>query len=202
MRRFAILLSLAAAGCSDDPLPIEELFDGNVIIGDARPLDARPRDAEAGSEETGTDLEPEDVFDPDAGDAGPGDGDTGADASDAGPICGAPAVATISATSAAQRADLDGLRVDLTGTATLTALRCTGISCPPDMPCCNTCTASIAVDGLVELLPGPCFERAGCEGDECSQVCAPPILDVPQTFRGVLHHRPSRPALTLERVLP
>jgi hypothetical protein len=191
-----IALLLGAIACDEDAPDPNDVFDGNVLIGDARALDATSRDAEPAPDrellpEAGLDARP---------DATP---DAALDAAlDAGFPCEGEPAETLTATEARARAPaLDGLRVDVTGTATVGALACTERTCPPEMPCCNTCTGTISVEGQVILLPSVCMPRVGCAGDQCDQVCSP-VLGLAQTFRGVLRDRQQGPVLELERVLP
>lgn len=209
---FALLcsftLSSACGGCEDPP-PIDETFDGNVVIGDATPppdgtgFDSGEED-EAGVEDSG-----------DAGDTGDsgsiGDDAESADGADDGGLADAgldcvPEIArTISATTAVAEAEtLDQLFVEITGTATAAALVCT--ACADAGPCSCTCTAPVAIDGLVVLEESPCFASPGCSGNECTQVCRPPVLGAQQRFRGRLNVRNSGPeksvALELFSVSP
>lgn len=203
----AALALLPACGSCDDPIPPDTDFDGNVIIGDASPApDADPPDAMDATEAGEAGI--------DDGGEGDGGGDaeagTGGDAGDAEPgdggvDCAPQAVRTISATTAIAEADL--LRdqfVEITGTATVAALACT--ACADSGSCTCTCTATAAIDGLVALARSECFGSPGCSGNECTQVCRPPILGVEQRFLGRLNVRSSGPeksvALELYSVSP
>lgn len=178
----AVVTLLAATwGCGGEGTPTDP-FDGSFIAGDAEPVDAAP-DPDGGPRDAGIE---------DSGaprDAAPADADpTDAEPPDAGPDpCLAPPVAEVSAAEArAMAGGLAGQVIDLTGTATAAALECTDLACPPEDPCCNTCIAAVLVDG-VRLAGGPCFDPAPlCAGSECAQTCRPPILGIPQVFRGVL----------------
>jgi hypothetical protein len=172
-----------------------------VVIGDATPPPDATRDAEPDATETSTDT--------DGGDAGERDGelpDAEVDGGiDAGVDCAPEVAEVISATTAvAEAARLANMFVEITGTATVAALACTG--CADAGSCTCTCTATAAIDGLVALARSECFDSPGCAGNECTQVCRPPILGVEQRFRGRLNVRNSGPeksvALELFSVTP
>ncbi len=179
-----LLGALVVSGCDCGGGPPDDTFDGNVIVGDGSIPDS-PTDAEADATSSG-----------DVGDSGRVDSSTdgGADARDAAPDagdrCSEPAVAVLTATEAVdQISTWAGMIVEITGTATRTALDCTDRTCPQDMPCCNTCTATVTVGGRVSLLGGECFTPPPeCSGSECAQVCRP-LLGLPQRFRGTLRDR-------------
>lgn len=194
-----LTLGMLLAACADDPIdPPDDFLDGNVVVGDARWPDATPRDTGATDALDGGGLDADARGDP--ADTGGLDADG---ATDAGSRCEQTPEATLTASSAASEAGMfDGRVVDIVGTATVAALTCTEIACPPEMPCCNRCVAGVQIDALVTLATSTCTARVGCEGDECAQVCTPPILGFPQTFRGVLRDAPGGPTLELERVLP
>jgi hypothetical protein len=189
----AAVLFFAAAGCGgcDDPPPPDDNFDGNVIVGDATPPPDASRDAEpaeAGVDEDGGDAAVLDATE-DAGDAEPGDAmeDAG---EDAGINCSEPAVRTLTASTAVAEADvLRDMIVEITGTATIAALGCTG--CADAGACTCTCTATVAIGGLVPLVSSACFANPGCSGNDCTQVCRPPVLGAEQSFRGRLNVRNS-----------
>jgi hypothetical protein len=179
--RVAILsLLLASVRCDcGDPAPPDDTFDGNVIIGDGGAGDAAP----------GADA----MGDGSAGDASDGDGSAGdglagdtAEADAADPCAEAP-IATLSATAAvAEIGTYDGRVVAVEGRLEPGPLSCTEIACPQDMPCCNTCTASVTVAGLVRLAESPCSPPPGCRGSECGQVCSPAVLPTPRRCVGRL----------------
>lgn len=202
----AVLALLPGCGSCEDPIPPDESFDGNVIIGDASPPpDADPVDAADAAEEDEAGID-------DAGDGGGGDAEAGTDAApgdavpaDSGIDCAPQAFRAISATTAIAEADLlQDQFVEITGTATVAALACTG--CADSGSCTCTCTATAAIDGLVALARSECFGSPGCSGNECTQVCRPPILGVEQRFLGRLNVRNSGPeksvALELYSVSP
>jgi hypothetical protein len=166
--------------CSSSTHPPPD-FDANVLVGDAMPIDLGPRpDARADAAEAGTD-------------AG-GSEDADAEPPDSGIDCMATPVLTLSATLAAARAStLAGMLVEVTGTATIGIETCTATVCSATMPCCNTCTAPIAIDGLLPLEPSAECDphRVGCAGNECTLSCSPPVAGVPQRFVGVLHQGPA-----------
>jgi hypothetical protein len=172
----AFLLVAAACDCGDE-MPPDDPFDGNVIVGDGTIPDAE-EDAEADAAEDA------------AIDAAADTGDATDVMPDSGDRCSEPAVATLTSSQAIdQIGALAGMIVEITGTATRTALGCTEMACPPDDPCCNTCTGSVAIDGAILLSGGSCFTPPpGCSGTNCpgTVTCRPPLLGVPQTFKGTL----------------
>jgi len=210
MRSLVLCLILGLAlgiggGCSGcgDEIPPDDTFDGNVIYGDATPApDLGAKDAELDAMTSSI---------ADAGDAMSMDGDAEVpdmmiDAGrDAEIDCSPNPVATVTATEAVARAaDLANLFIEVTGTATATPFACTG--CADAGACTCTCTATASIDGMVILARSECFDAPGCFGDECTQVCRPPILGVEQHFRGRLNVRNSGPeksvALELFSVSP
>jgi hypothetical protein len=200
----AVLIAGAGCeGCSDPPI-IDDTFDGNVVIGDATPAPDATRDAapDADATETSTDTDGGDGGEVDPDGEVPDAADSGIDA---GIDCTPEVAETISATTAVADAErLANLFVEITGTATATALACT--ACADAGSCTCTCTATAAIDGLVALARSECFDSPGCAGDECRQVCRPPILGTEQRFRGRLNVRNSGPeksvALELFSVSP
>jgi hypothetical protein len=189
----ALLLSASCGGC-DDPPPVDETFDGNVVIGDATPApDGSPEEDTGETELDGS----EDSGMPDAEEDGGGPLDLGVD--DAGIDCFPEISGTFSATTAfAEAAALDQQFLEITGTATVAQLTCT--ACADAGACSCACTATAAIDGLVLLEESPCFASPGCSGNECTQVCRPPVLGAEQRFRGRLNMRNSGPekSVTLE----
>ncbi|MCK6550537.1 hypothetical protein L6R52_32165 [Myxococcota bacterium] len=192
----ALLLSLlfaataASGACScDDAPPIDEGFDGNVVVGDATPpRDATPRDAiVADADALGADA-PADAADAEVDEAGTDAEAPDAEAPiDAGPDCAPSATATLGATTAIARADvLAGAVVDVTGTATIGALRCQGATCTDGGACCDVCAADVTIDGVLPLRASECFPSVGCAGSECTQLCRPAVLGIPRRFRGRL----------------
>lgn len=184
--RHSLLVGLVVAGCEcgEDPPP-DDVFDGNVIVGDG-PV------AKDGGRDSAVDA---DLLDG-ATDSGTPDGGTADAALDAGPqdggtICDEMPVATLSATAAAAELDTyEGMVVAVTGTATQGETICTEMACPPDSPCCNTCTATVSIQGVLPLRDSACFTPGpGCSGTECGQVCRPPIIGLPQRFVGRLVNR-------------
>jgi hypothetical protein len=167
--------------CSSSSSPPPD-FDANVLVGDATPIDFGPRaDAHL----------PEDGGSPDA-DSGTQDGD--ALPPDSGIDCQAAPVLTLSASAAAARASsLDGMMVEVTGTATVGLVACTATVCGASMPCCNSCSAPILLDRVLPLeANASCYpHRLGCFGNECTLSCSPPATGVAQRFTGVLHRGPS-----------
>ena len=204
----ALLVSFLLASCSDTPTP-GELDAANIVVGDASVLDVglRPDAAPAAdaialdATETSSDAAVASTdarVEPDAA-AGNRDAAVEPDAT-IPPECNGAAIATLTATDAlAQAAALDGMIVDIVGTATVGPTRCTRTACPPENPCCNRCSAGIDLEGGLLLTAGPCSGNVGCTGDECNLVCSPPLLGFPQTFRGTVR---SPDALELHRVLP
>jgi hypothetical protein len=183
----------ACGGCGDPPPPPDGDFDGNVIVGDAVPSpDAEP---DAGEEDADSgELDAADAAE-DGGDADAGE-DAG-DAADAEVDCDPPAVRAVTATVAvAEAALLQGMIIEIVGTATVTALACT--DCADAGACTCTCTATTSIEGLVALIPSECFDSPGCAGNECTQVCRPPVLGVEQSFRGRLNVRNSAPGTGVE----
>jgi hypothetical protein len=188
MRRLSLVLvplGLALGGCphngsGGDAAP--EDFGTNVIIGDARapvPADAEP-DAEAA--DGGLDAEPEAGAEAEA--------EAGLDALpvDTGPDCSGVPVATLTASAAVAMASRYAEMIVLvTGTASVGARHCTTAMCPPNSPCCNACKAAVSIDGRLPLAAGVCFDRVGCVGNECTLTCLPPVIGIPQSFRGILH---------------
>ena len=176
--RLSAALALIAGACEcGDVGPPDGNFDGNVIVGDGTIPDAEEDAAADAAEDASLDAGM-DV--PDTGDSMP----------DAGDRCLEPPVATLTAAEAIDQVDaLAGMIVEITGTATRTALDCTEIACSKEMPCCNTCTASVSIDGTIQLSGGECFTPPpGCSGTNCpgTVTCRPAVLGVPQTFRGTL----------------
>lgn len=186
-RHAAALAVLVLVGCqcgTDEPPPDDDL-DGNVVIGmgdpDGGPRDGGPprdagdlpRDGGGGTEDGG--------FDDDAGvdDAG---------TPDAGDRCLEPSETVLTSEEAVSDiATWDGHLVTVVGTATRTPYACTDLPCPKEDPCCNECTATILIDGLIEIADDACFGReTGCAGTECAQVCVPAVIGVDERFRGVL----------------
>ena len=167
--------SLVNLACADDPLPADAGSPDATFIGaDAQaPRDAGPRDVDAGGPvDAGIEMD---------------GGALDAELPDAQDPCLAPAVETLTASTATAAVPrLAGKVVALVGTATTTALECTDRACPPEDPCCNECTARIRV-GPVRLAASECFAVSpSCMGDECNQTCRPPLLGLEETFRGVL----------------
>jgi hypothetical protein len=161
-------------------------FDGNVVVGDATSGASADRALrEAGSRTDGEDR-----------DEGPGDQDGGAldgeigrdaDSGETDLACPTTATATLSAAEAIAQADaFDHRVVAVTGTSTATDTVCSHQPCADGGACCNTCSATVAIDGVLPLRGSACFPAPGCSGNECSQVCRPPIIGVRQTFRGEL----------------
>lgn len=210
-RALAPLLLLAcglssAPSCScEEPPPLDETFDGNVVVGDASPAPDATR-SDRGTAEAG----PEDAPGADASsdDGGPLV-DAAADASeedsstDAGPDCAPSASMTLTASAAVASAGaLDGTLVEVTGTATTSPLRCTGGPCADGGSCCRQCRATILVDGVLPLTESECFASAGCSGTECTQLCRPPLLGAPQRFLGRLRELQGSAVLELYSVSP
>jgi hypothetical protein len=182
-------LAIAATACEcGDPMPPDDTFDGNVIVGDGSSLPDAEADSgfDGGEPEAGQDAGEHDTGEPDA-------------TPDAGDRCVEPAVTVLTSSSAVAEVGMwAGMIVEITGTATQTGLSCTDRACPPDEPCCNTCTASVTIDGRVLLTGGECFTPPpGCSGNECAQTCRPLLLELPQTFRGELIDRGEGVALEL-----
>ena len=164
--RHAVLLGLAlgAAGCADDPIVAP---DASMLVGDALPI------PDADSADIG--------FAPDADVGFPDVGFI-----DGGTICDETPVATVTATAIADRAAiLDGQLVVITGELVANEPRCTDIACPPDNPCCNTCSATLRI-GPAMVTPSDCFAAAGCTGTTCAIVCRPPTIGLPGRYRGIL----------------
>lgn len=184
--RHSLLIGLLIAGCEcgEEPPP-DDTFDGNVIVGDGP---VRADAALDGGIDAGEQDATSDAGDPDGGRS---DAATDAGTSDAGSICDEAPVATLTATSvAAELATYEGMVIAVTGTATQTAIACTEMACPPGVPCCNTCTATVSIAGVVPLYGSSCFTRPpGCTGTECGQICHPPILGLEQRFVGRLVDR-------------
>lgn len=205
LRRAAALVLLLwpwAAGCSD-PIP-DPNSDGNVLISDAQ--------IDAGADSGVTDAGPDaaevglDAAEPDATlDAGPEDLGQEEDAGpDGGSLCDEVSTGTFTASVVLSQAPLlDGQVLEVVGTATTTAPVCSRRACPPESPCCNTCTAQVVLLGGPRLIGSACASfLPGCSGDECGLVCRPPVFGVPQTFRGRLVATASVVNLELHRVLP
>lgn len=199
MKRAALAALALLAACKSEPPapPPDDPFDGNVVVGDATAVDAAPL----------ADARPQDGATFDAADAGfldgtsadapgprDGAGDGDVEVLDTGTSCGAPAVATVTASAAVTRLrELEGMVVEIEGTLTETGRSCTELVCPADRPCCNTCTATVSIDGIVRLEQSACFPSApACTGDTCVLVCTPPIFGLPQRVRGVVMS-PARP---------
>jgi hypothetical protein len=185
---FAVLALLIVARCScDEDPPPDDSFDGNVVVGDAmlRDADRPPRDAELEDGEVDRDSGEDggDATRVDGSDAETSDGEV-----DAGPNCDVTPVRVLTATEAESlAAQLAGMIVEITGTATTTALSCTELSCEDAGACCNTCTATVTIDAVIPLVASECFAMPpGCTGNECAQVCRPQVLGVPQRFLGRL----------------
>jgi hypothetical protein len=168
-------------------------LDGNFVSGDATVIfddrafapDAASRDAEP---DAAADAEHEDAIDagPDAEPA-----DTAEAAPDALPVdsaCNeAPAVVVTTTEAIARSAMLEGMIIDLAGTATVGRESCTHDACGDGGSCCNACTATVSIDGVVPLVSSECIAfRSGCAGNECALACRPPVIGVPQRFRGRL----------------
>jgi hypothetical protein len=178
--RLSLALALLATACDcGEGMPPDDTFDGNVIVGDGSVPDVEV-DAETDSGALDSTISD-----------GPADAADAADAiPDSGDPCSEPAVAVLTATAAiAELSTWQDMIVEITGTATATGLSCTNRACPPENPCCNTCTATVAIDSVVPLIDGLCFSGAGCSGNECTQVCRPPLLGLPQRFTGTLRDR-------------
>ena len=198
-RNAAALAVLLLAGCqcgTETPPPDDDL-DGNVVIGMGDP-DGGPRDGGP----------PRDAGEArDAGrDGGTVTDDAGvedAGVEDAGDRCAEPSVELLTSEEAESRAPmLDGQIVTIVATATRTPYVCTMNPCSKKDPCCNTCEATILLDGLVELGADPCFgATAGCAGTNCAQVCVPALIGVEERFRGRLRDG-MPPRLELYEVLP
>jgi hypothetical protein len=194
--RLVLVLPLLLAGCTcgSTSTPPDDDLDGNVVVGmgdpDGGPRDAGPpRDAgDAGDERDGGDAPPGDGGIPDAG------------MEDAGDRCAEPSEMTMTSEEAiSQIARWDGMLVTVVGTATRTPYVCTDVPCPPEMPCCNTCEASLLIDGVIELDADPCFgAEAECAGTECAQVCTPALLGVEERFMGRLRDATNGDPIRLE----
>src|SRR5690606_10466558 len=132
-----VLVAMLAVACDGNPPPFDPTFDGNVIVGDASSMDSG----------TDADLTDTSTTTPDASVDGGVDDAADAGLEDAGDPCTVPATTTVSATEAVDRlAALAGTVIEVTGTATRTAFGCTDVVCPAEMPCCNTCTATVTID--------------------------------------------------------
>jgi hypothetical protein len=203
LRLLAFLALSLGPACACDEIPDPDP-DGNVLVSDARVdggADLGPVDlgldagADADLEDGGPDAAPDaDDFDGGDEDAGP----------DAGSVCDEEPVATFTATQAvAALSTHQGMIVEITGTATAAAINCGGRACPPEMPCCNTCVATVSVDQQVWLGPSACLSFApGCSGDECGLVCRPATLGIRQRFWGQLRDDNGQAVLELHQVLP
>jgi hypothetical protein len=204
--RLAVSLGFVlASGCTCGGAPMKPIdFDGNVIVGDASSAGELPDRGviEAGAIDVGTDSGTIDM----GGDANLPDG--GMDAAfDAGESpdngCTASSVAVLTATEAiANIGTYENRIVDITGTSTAVGIACTHPTCADGGACCGACTATVAIDRILSLAPSVCFSDPGCAGNECTQVCRPPVIGAPQTFRGQLVKRDGGVALELFLVTP
>ncbi len=189
--RLSVVLALVATACDcGEGPPPDDTFDGNIIVGDGTVSDG----AIDATEDASTDI------DASSGDSGGEDAIDASDATiDAGDRCSEPPVGVFTASAAVDQVGaLAGMIVEITGTATETGLSCSAMACPPEMPCCNTCTATITIEGVLPLVGGSCFSAPGCSGSECAQTCSPALLGLPQRFRGELLDRGGAgPALEL-----
>lgn len=174
-----------ACQCSQSPPPFD--LDGNVIVGDG----ASPNpgmDVPTSTVPTG-DASRVDAAGPGLDGGEPLEGGTLPDASPA-PDAGCDALATVvlTATGAVARAGaLGGVVVDVLGTSTVAASACVHHECVDAGLCCDVCTATLAIDRAVTLAGSACFSPPpGCAGNQCEQVCRPPVLGIRQRFRGLL----------------
>lgn len=178
------LVALASA-CSPQEGPVPGVFDsdGGVIIwrpGDGGELpDGGPNDA--GIEE---DLGADGGLD--LGSLDGGATEDGGTTVDMGlDPCLDPVELVTTASAAATVGSLLGRVVEVEGFLAAEAPICDGPACGPDDPCCQTCTAAVRLDGILDLQGGVCTPfSAGCRGTSCSLSCSPPLLDVPVAFRG------------------
>ncbi|MBI4817011.1 MAG: hypothetical protein HY791_12175 [Deltaproteobacteria bacterium] len=191
----ALVALLLSTGCPDDPSPLDRL-DGNVVVGDARPIDASDASDAGDSQADGPDggeLDADGLEHPDREQLD--DLDVGT--FDAGPTCGRPPELTLTALEALARApELSGHVVDVVGTATISV----DLVCSSSAAACQaTCRASVDVVPGLRLLPGPCAMEVGCQGTDCDLVCRP-LTGVARRFRGQLTSTGSA-GLYLEAVL-
>lgn len=187
---FASFVLFAWVACADDDgsdLP----FDGNFIVGDGAPADPP---ADAGPAELGprpdADAEGPDASSDDAEpDLDLGAGLADADAGD-DPCRVTPELTLTASAAVARAAELAGRVVEVRGRLEAGPTTCTERACSVEAPCCNTCTAPLAVDGLLEVGPSDCLEPVGCRGDECGLVCRPAPLGAVERFVGRLSGEP------------
>jgi hypothetical protein len=199
-----LLLTTAACKCGGSTPPPSD-FDGNFVSGDAFPIAAdRPlADAIAHDAALDAELDASEDAASDAADAADAElPDAGMDATPDS-ACSALPTASVNAMEAvAQSAQLAGMIVDVSGTATISAQSCTTQACADGGACCNTCSATIAIDGLVRLTGSECIAFSpGCSGNECARVCRPPLIGIGQHFRGRLDRRDGGVLLELFDVL-
>lgn len=116
--------------------------------------------------------------------------------------CEAAAEAVLTATAAAEASELFGAIVEVSGVATDADVICTSEPCPPDNPCCNTCSGRVVLDGELLLSDSECLTLApGCRGTTCTLVCSPPLLGLPERYRGRLTETIDGPELEVFEVL-
>lgn len=188
---------LTSCGGCEDRSPVDDTFDGNVLIGDASSSSDRgPNtlgDASAVGDASDAALRDEDGSIPRT-DAGRIDG------GDAGNACAPLPMHTLSAATAiARRAELVGFVIEIVGTVTSSGLvcdRCDGGACD------CACRAQLSIDDLLPLAPSECFDDPGCRGTTCTQVCRPPLLGAPQRFLGRLRAEKGDTVLELLSVSP
>ncbi|MBI2374470.1 MAG: hypothetical protein HYV07_10795 [Deltaproteobacteria bacterium] len=186
----AILALCALAACADPPVDLG--FDGNFVVGDARDRDDAISDlGDTLSAEAGLDVDAEssDAAPLDGADADSSDRDGGIEA------CEATATETLSVLAAIASAPrLDGLVVDVVGTATISS-RATCV--PSATPCKDVCVAPLELSPLLPLESSACFAEIACEGSACGAVCRP-LVGIELRFRGTLRARTGTPSAALE----
>jgi hypothetical protein len=101
----------------------------------------------------------------------------------------------------ARRAEFDGRVVRVRGVvAEYGPRRCTGISCAPDSPCCNTCSIPVQLagaDGSGPVIGGTGAAEPGCYGDDCHVACVPYDVGRAYVLRGTFALVPSPPGAVL-----
>lgn len=198
---YAAFLVFLVSGCADDD-GSNDPFDGNFIVGDASPPDP-PAEAGLLDARPGLDAEPNETGLDDADGGAPEVGPLDAEPEDAGPDpCEVEPEEVLTASVAvAQGAGLDGRVIEVRGRLETGPPQCTERACGVEDPCCNACSASLAIDGVLLVGPSECIENVGCTGDDCGLVCRPAALGAEEVFIGrILHDATLGSTLLLIRV--